>query len=133
VDALVRERYLDDRARESDTNLADVGNRLLGRGDPGVGDKERADALSLHEKLLKHGIPDDESNPSCARIKMSGVAHLENGKLNIRNRIYAQIFDKAWVRSNMPGQELRRQKRAFWKGVVRTLAGSTAVCTALTG
>ncbi len=122
VDAHVRERYLDARAREADSNLADVGNRLLGRGDPNVGDVERAETLSLYAQVLKRGIPDDESNPSAARIKMSGVARLADGKLKIRNGIYGNVFDQAWVRENMPGQELRRQRKAFYSGVFRTSA-----------
>ncbi len=131
VDALVRERYLEARARESDTNLADVGNRLLGRGDPNVGESERANTLSLYSKLLKIGIPDDESNPTCARIKMSGVARLHGGKLTIRNRIYKQVFGPRWIRENMPGQELRRQRKAFWKGALRTGGISVAVISVI--
>ncbi|AIE86036.1 AAA-like domain-containing protein [Fimbriimonas ginsengisoli] len=127
VDQLVRERYLDARARETDTNLADVGNRLLGRGDPNVGDAERADTLSLYAKLLKSGIQDDESNPHAARIKMSGVARLDSGHLTVRNEIYRQIFGPGWIKENMPGQELRRQKRAFWKGALRTTVVAASV------
>ena len=88
VDALVRARYLDARARETDTNLADVGRRLLGEGDPNVDDAARADTLSLYERMLKgKPVADDEANPSAARIKMSGVARVENGLLKPRNRI----------------------------------------------
>lgn len=133
VDRIVRERYLDARARDTDTNLADVGNRLLGRGDPNVGDRQMADTLSLYAKLLKAGVPDDESNPAAARIKMSGVARLDHGRLTIRNRIYREVFGPAWVRENMPGQELRRQRRAFWKGVLRTGGVATAVVCAIGG
>lgn len=123
----VRERYLDERTREADSNPADVGNRLLGRGDAGVQDSDRADTLSLYSKLLKTGIQDDESNPSRARIKMSGVARLQNGRLSIRNRIYAEVFGRVWVRENMPRQEQRRQKKAFWIGVARATSISGVV------
>lgn len=131
VDSLVRGRYLDARARDTDTNLADVGNRLLGRGDPDVDERARADTLSLYAKLRKHGAPDDESNPACARIKMSGVARLADGRLSIRNRIYATAFGAAWIRENMPGQELRRQRKAFWKGAFRTAGVAAVVISAL--
>lgn len=132
VDTLVQALYLDAKARETDSNLADIGNRLLGRGDPNVGSKERADTLSLYAQLLRHGIPDDESNASSARIKMSGVSRLWEGKLVLRNRIYGSVFDKAWIRHNMPGQELRRQRRAFWFGVART-ATVAAIIIAIIG
>ncbi len=131
VDALVQSRYLDARARETDTNLADVGRRLLGEGDPNVSDEERATTLSLYERMLRgKSVADDESNPAAARIKMSGVARVESGNLEIRNRIYAEAFDARWVRDNTPGQELRRQRRAFWRGALRT-GGIAAAVVAL--
>ena len=121
VDALVRARYLDARARDTDTNLTDVGRRLLGEADPNVDDAARADTLSLYERVLRgKPVPDDEANPAAARIKMSGVARVESGLLKPRNRIYAAAFDARWVHENMPGQELRRQRRAFWRGALRT-------------
>jgi WD40 repeat protein len=131
VTELVQRRYLDARARDTDTNLVDVGNRLLGRGDPSFTDDQRADVLSLFAQVRKRGIEDDESNPSSARIKMSGVARLEGGRLTIRNRIYDKVFGPDWIRENMPGQELRRQRRAFWKGALRVGAISAAVVIAL--
>jgi WD40 repeat protein len=127
VTELVQRRYLDARARDTDTNLVDVGNRLLGRGDPSFTDDQRADVLSLFAQVRKRGIEDDESNPSSARIKMSGVARLEGGRLTIRNRIYDKVFGPDWIRENMPGQELRRQRKAFWKGALRTGAIALAV------
>jgi len=128
VDDLVRRRYLDARARDSDTNLTDVANRLLGRGDSTVSDKNRADTLSAYEGLLKNdGVLDDESNLSSARIKMSGIARIEAGRLKSRNRIYQTAFDRKWLRENMPGEELRRQRRAFWQGALRTATLAAAV------
>jgi WD40 repeat protein len=132
VDQLVAERYLNKRARDSDSNLADVGNRLLGRGDPSVGDVERADCLHLFLRLDR-GFPDDESNPASVRIKMSGAARLENGNLVTRNRIYSEVFDKTWVRDNMPGQELRRQRKALWTGVLRTGIAASLIISVVAG
>jgi WD40 repeat protein/tetratricopeptide (TPR) repeat protein len=120
VDRLVRSTYLDARARESDTNLVDVANRLLGRGDPDVTDLIRADTLTHYQRLLRRDLTDDESDASTARIKMSGVVRGDSGRLKIRNRIYGQIFDRAWVRAKMPGAEVRRQRRAYWLGALRT-------------
>jgi WD40 repeat protein len=127
VREVVRSRYLDARARDSDSNLSDVGNRLLGRGDPDVDEDARADTLTLYRKLLDGSIADDEANPAAARIKMSGAARVEAGRLKPRNRIYSTVFGPAWVRENMPGQELRRQRKAFWKGALRTGAIAATV------
>ncbi|RYG21673.1 hypothetical protein EON82_18440, partial [bacterium] len=132
VDSLVGRRYLDARARESDTNLADVANRLLGNGDPSVTDAERADTLSLYERMLRgKPVVDDEANPAAARIKMSGVARLDNGLLKLRNEVYRRSFDRRWVRANMPGQENRRQRKAFWKGALRAVAAASCVAAVI--
>ena len=121
VDALVRERYLDPRARETDTNLSDVGRRLVGEGDPDVGDAERANSLSAYRRVLRErAVLDDEANPAAARIKMSGVARSVRGRLRLRNRIYQRTFDRRWVLDHLPHQELRRQRKAYWKGALRT-------------
>lgn len=120
VDEVVHERYLTERARETDSHLADIGNRLLGWGDPDTTEEARADVLALYAKFLKVGINDDESNPGTARIKMSGVARLEGRRLIVRNPIYRIVFGPEWIRQNMPSQELRRQRLAFVRGVLRT-------------
>ena len=134
VDALVRARYLDARARDADTNLADVGNRLLGTGDPNVTDESRAAVLTLYERMLRgKDVPDDEANPAAARIKMSGVARVEGGRLRVRNRIYREAFGPGWVRESMPGGELRRQRKAFWRGALRTGLVSAAVVAVVSG
>jgi hypothetical protein len=131
VDRCVQDRYLDARARDSDTNLADLANRLLGRGDPAINDADRADILSAYGKMLRRGIPDDEGSSSSARIKMSGAARLDNGRLVSRNRIYGQVFDQKWIKHSMPSQETRRQQRAFWAGVLRTGIVSALAVTIL--
>jgi WD40 repeat protein len=47
-----------------------------------------------------------------------------------RNRIYERVFDRQWVRANMPDAEVRRQRAAFIKGVIRT-AGLAVVVVAI--
>jgi WD40 repeat protein len=122
VDRLVADLLFQAKSRETNINLADVGNRILaGAPDPAQVAKYRADVLSLYEKILK-GQPvfDDESNKLAAVLKLSGIVRVEERLLKVRNRIYERVFDKTWIKENMPGAELRRQRRAFIKGAVRT-------------
>lgn len=122
VDALVKRDLFEPKARETNINLADVANRALHAGDlePDP-ERFRADLLSVYERAWKgKPIADDESNRVVALLKMSGIMRSEGNRLEVRNRIYRQVFDRSWVRENMPGQELRRQRRAFWGGVFRT-------------
>lgn len=129
VDDLVHRDLLDPKARETNINLADVANRALHAGDlEGDPEKFRADLLSAYEKAWK-GLPlaDDESNRVTALLKLSGMMRNEGNRLLVRNRIYHTVFDRAWIRENMPGQELRRQQRAYWLGVIRTTLIGAAI------
>jgi len=44
--------------------------------------------------------------------------------------LYARVFDKVWVRENMPDAELRRQRAAFRRGLLQA-AGVAAVVVAV--
>ncbi|MHB8636712.1 MAG: AAA-like domain-containing protein [Fimbriimonadaceae bacterium] len=122
VDALVRRDLFEPKSRETNINLADVANRALHAGDAeGEPEKFRADLLSAYERAWKgKPLADDESNRVAALLKLSGLMRPDGNNLVIRNRIYRHVFDRTWVRENMPGQELRRQRRSYWLGVVRT-------------
>ena len=123
VNALVKRDLLEPKARETNINLADVGNRVLnGYVDGDDVDKFRADILSAYEKSLsgRTVLVDDESNRVTAVLKLSGLMRSEGKSLKVRNPIYERVFGRDWIKENMPGQEVRRQKRAFWIGVIRT-------------
>lgn len=122
VDDLVRRDLLEPQARETNINLADVANRALHIADvEAEPNKFRADLLSMYEAAWKgKPVADDESNRVASLLKLSGIMRSEGKLLQVRNRIYHHVFDRAWIRENMPGQELRRQRRAFWIGAIRT-------------
>lgn len=128
VDKLCSDLFLTHAAKDSDDNLAFVRNRLL---------KTEADLPALLDlyRQMRSGrrVPDDETNPLCSILKLSGVVMVENGLLQVRNRIYAHVFDREWVISHMPDAELRRQRAAYWRGLVRALAGSTVVVLIMIG
>jgi WD40 repeat protein len=130
VDDLVERELLNPKARETDINLADVSTRILtGNNDNEDPDKFRADVLSAYGKVLKgrESLADDESNRISAVLKLSGLMRSENKELKVRNRIYEKAFDKTWIEENMPGQELRRQRRAFALGVIRASLIAAAI------
>jgi len=114
VDRLCDELFLSTHARERDDNLIFVRERIL-RAD--------ADLVGLLDLYLRvhRGKPvaDDPANPLVSLLRLSGIIRVERGRLQVRNRIYAEVFDRNWVITNMPDSELRRQRRAFRKGLVR--------------
>src|SRR5262249_39117232 len=117
VDRLCAALFLSKAGQESDDNLAFVRNRLL------RSEADLASLLDMYQKVRSgRKLADDETNALCGVLKLSGVAKEEGGLLKVRNRIYDRVFDREWVTAHMPGAELRRQKAAFRKGLLRTAA-----------
>ncbi|MEO2005863.1 MAG: AAA-like domain-containing protein, partial [Candidatus Poribacteria bacterium] len=130
VDALCGELFLSARAQEQDTNLTFVRDRML-RG-------PELQGLDLGSVLTEYGrvaagkdVGADDSSPVVSLLKLAGVVRVDGGRLRVRNRIYETVFDRAWMRENMPGAEVRRQRAAFWRGVLRTAAVAAAIVAVL--
>ncbi|WP_395139120.1 AAA-like domain-containing protein, partial [Armatimonas sp.] len=124
VDKLCDALFLSKSAQESDDNISFVRNRLL------KSEVDLAALLDLYGKVRSgKRVLDDETNPLCGVLRLSGVCRLEGNNLAIRNRIYDHVFDKAWVLSHMPDAELRRQRAAVSKA--RWQIGSIAAAVLL--
>lgn len=132
VDQLVASLFFDVRARSRNVNLSDVSNRLLQAGEAaeeGVSSEERRSAvLSLYSAVLnpRKRIQDNETDALVGALKLSGITRSEGGVLGVRCRIYERVFNARWVEENLPGAELRRQKEAYRRGVLRTSAWAGA-------
>lgn len=127
VDLLCEELFFGERARERDDNLLFVRGRLL------RADVERAGLLHLYDAVLRgRRVRDDERDPLVSVMRLAGIVRLEEGRLVSRNRIYERVFDRAWVRGQMPDAELVRQQAAFYRGVLRTTAIASVVVAAIT-
>jgi WD40 repeat protein len=127
VDRICEDLFLSSRARERDDNLLFVRERLL---------RSETDLTSLleHYRKVRRGepVPDDETSRLVSVLRLSGIVASEEGFLRERNRIYARVFDEEWIRAHLPEAELRRQRAAFYRGVVRTTAIAAVVVAALT-
>ncbi|HLK56087.1 MAG TPA: AAA-like domain-containing protein, partial [Chthonomonadaceae bacterium] len=114
VDRLCAELFLTARARETDDNLAFVSNRILRSG------RDTAAMLTLYRQVGRGDrVQDDPANPLVTELKLAGIVRVEEGRLRVRNRIYAREFDAAWVRESMPDAEVRRQREAYHQGMIR--------------
>jgi len=135
VDAIVQRELFDLKVRDSNVNLADVANIALHYGDAEPDALQfRADLLSAYQRILTgRFVQDDESNRVAALLKLSGIARSDDRRLHVRNRIYRHVFDLAWIEENMPGQELRRLKQSYRRGVLRTAAISAAMIAVVAG
>ena len=122
VDDLCRDLFLTHAAQETDDNLAFVRNRLL-HGEADVG------TLLDFYLTIRQGkrVRDDPANPLCPLLLLSGIVARSGDRLVVRNRIYGEVFDRAWVQSSLPGEEVRRQQRAYLRGALRTAAAGGAI------
>jgi hypothetical protein len=131
VDRHCEATFLTHQARERDDNLIFVRERILrGGGD-------LASVLDLYRQVIRRPRPwrprvaDDPANPLVGSLRLSGLVRSVDGFLQVRNRIYQRVFDRAWITAHMPDAELRRQRRAYRKGLVRTSAVSGVIIAAL--
>jgi WD40 repeat protein len=122
-----------------------------------LSDDERAGLLTLYEGVHKCGrvrdkytsrlavtlldaygwlrgyqrVRDDYISPDVSRLRLSGIVRSVDGKFCVRNRIYHHVFDRDWVKNNMPDAEQRRQDAAYRRGLVRAAAYATVVILAI--
>jgi hypothetical protein len=125
VDRVCEGLFLTQSARQHDDNLLFVRERML-RGS----EVDTTSLLSMYEKVWSgKQVLDDETSPLVSVLRLSGITRSQTGKLHVRNRVYEHIFDRAWVHSNLPGAELRRQRAAYVHGL--QLASAVGLCLVL--
>ncbi|MBI1761067.1 MAG: AAA-like domain-containing protein [Acidobacteria bacterium] len=126
VDRLCAELFFTPRAQERDDNLLFVRERLL------HSEVDLPSLLHLYEQVQRgQRVRDDEVNPVQSVLRLSGIARVEAGRLRERNRIYARVFDREWVKTNMPDAEVRRQRAAFRRGLWRATAVAAVIVAAM--
>jgi WD40 repeat protein len=83
------------------------------------------DRVGLRKTLKTYGrvlqgklVPRDEQSPAQTRLRLAGVVCVADNRLQPRNRLYAQVFNRPWVKEHMPSNV---QRRMAW-GVSTVLA-----------
>ena len=64
-------------------------------------------------------------------LRLSGVVQVVDGMLRVRNQIYARVFDRRWIKANLPGEEMRRQQAAYRRGLLRAALIAIIILTAV--
>jgi WD40 repeat protein/tetratricopeptide (TPR) repeat protein len=134
VDRTCAELFLSPPARERDTNLLFVRERLLRSGE-GL-----TDLLDLYQRVWsgKRVLADDTSR-RVEVLQLSGIVRMQvrspaaPATLRVRNRIYARVFDRAWVLAHVPDAEVRRQRAAYRRGLLRAGAVASLVIATMAG
>src|SRR4030095_6033803 len=103
VDQYCAELFLSPRARECDDNLLFVRERIL------RSEADLASLLGLYEQIRNgQKVRDTESHPLIDALRLSGITREVGGFLDVRNRIYHQVFDAEWIAANRPEAELEK-------------------------
>ena len=94
VDVVCEQLFLHPRAREGDPNLVFVRESVL---NPSPGAPELLD--KYRKVYCGEAVRNDESDHSVNRLRQAGIVNAVEGRLQLRNRIYAAIFDQKWMAS----------------------------------
>ena len=104
VDQAVGRNFFGERS-EQDNNLQFVRDMLTKRAPPGYG----AELLRTFRSIWqgKQPVADEEQNLVHAHLKLSGVVRRDGRQLVVRNRLYREVFNAAWIEEHNPED--------FWK------------------
>jgi WD40 repeat protein/tetratricopeptide (TPR) repeat protein len=127
VDRLCEELFLSPRAQALDNNLLFVRERLL------KSEVDPAGLLELYAQVRRgKRVRDDDTSPLVSMLRLSGIVRAEAGSLRVRNRIYARVFNPQWVWAHMPDAELRRQREAYRRGILRAATVAALIVAMMT-
>ena len=122
VDRHAESLFFSDKAREQDDNLLFVRERML------HSEMDRVGLLDRYGNICAgRSVADVTTDPLVTQLHLAGIVGAKAGRLHVRNRIYARVFDLDWVRANMPDAELQRQKTAYRLGMLRAVSLSSVI------
>jgi hypothetical protein len=95
VDRLVEMLFLGDAAQQED-NIQFVNNYV-------EASPERRQLVQLYRQIYAgKAVKEDERSPTQNRLKLTGLVRAKGGALHLRNEIYHQVFNTAWIKRNTP-------------------------------
>ena len=105
VDQAVGRTFFGERS-EQDNNLQFVRDMLTKRAPQGYG----PELLRTYRTIWrgKQPVADEEQNLVHAHLKLAGVVRRDGRKLVVRNRLYREVFNDAWIEEHNPEEFWRR-------------------------
>lgn len=93
VDEVVRLMFLTDAAR-GETNIQFVSNRILLH-------PQCQQLLKLYRRVWEgETVAEEKQSTLQSQLKLTGLVRADNGGLRLRNRIYREAFDRAWIQEH---------------------------------
>lgn len=91
IDTLVRQTFLSDESRNED-NIKLIQSRI-------DGSPKKRQLLKLYKKVyLGKIVKEDKASVAQNQLLLSGLVSLINGRLQVRNQIYRNVFNQSWIR-----------------------------------
>ncbi|MEZ4861932.1 MAG: AAA-like domain-containing protein [Caldilineaceae bacterium] len=121
VDQLVYTAFLSEEGRK-DPNLIFVQDRIVHSAAT-----EQRQMLRLYRRVRGgERVPDDDRSTIQNRLELYGLVGVAQGILQVRNRIYEEVFTTAWIDSVMPINRRRRTALVAAIAALLVLANVTA-------
>jgi len=97
---------------EKDSNLDFVRSMLTERA------PDKLAVLTTYREILRSPlrVRDEEQSPIIAHLKLAGIVRSENFKLRVRTLIYQKIFNRRWIRENLPVKWWQTVPNWAWAG-----------------
>ncbi len=93
VDDLIKQQFHSPEKSEED-HLKKKKKQILDHN-------RRRQLLQLYKKVYQRKtVKDKKESPLHNQLKLSGLVKAKDGHLQVRNQIYRQVFDLAWVKAN---------------------------------
>ncbi|ERN42027.1 putative transmembrane sensor domain protein [Rubidibacter lacunae KORDI 51-2] len=86
--------------------------------------------LRLYRSVLNRGAIASSNRADRMALRLSGIVSNVNGKLTVKNRIYATVFDRVWVDEQLRALRLREAKPPKWFVPAVSALSATAVMLA---
>jgi hypothetical protein len=95
IDELTERLFLSEEARK-ETNLQFVQDSLQSH-------PLKRQLMTLYRRVYEaEAIEEDEQSLEQNQLKLSGLIRAEEGLLKVRCEIYRQVFNRAWIKANLP-------------------------------
>ena len=92
IDNLVQKMVIDNwESQDEPEHLKTIRDRIL------AGEQQPARLLEIYQRILQGEEVVAVDSPENRELLLSGLVVKEQGILQVRNRIYAQIFDCSWI------------------------------------
>ena len=109
LENLIRSRIIENwEARDEPEHLRTIRDRIL------RDESKIARLLGFYQDILKKGSIFSDGSAEQRELRLSGLVVENQGKLQVYNRLYAQIFDQAWVERKLAALRPYADKIHAW-------------------